>query len=109
TSAATTPASPATPPASPQPLDPSQLRDFLHVSESFRHAALLYLERLANPQLPSSHPSIQNLVNKALYYITSIDSSSGMAKFLLWPLFITGTECTADYHRSIIRQRCWEI
>ncbi|MCJ1366264.1 hypothetical protein MMC16_005392 [Acarospora aff. strigata] len=79
--------------------------DLLHISESFRHSALIYTERLAQPQLPSLHPNFQNLVAQAIYHMTSVKSDV----FLLWPLFITGTECVDEHHRSIIRQRCLHI
>ncbi|KAF2089933.1 hypothetical protein K490DRAFT_71645 [Saccharata proteae CBS 121410] len=84
-------------------------RDLLHISESFRYSALLYTERLAHPQLPSSSLNFQNLVAQALYHISQIGVKSCVNKFLLWPLFITGTECVDDSHRGIVRQRCIEI
>ncbi|SLM35197.1 Zn(2)-C6 fungal-type DNA-binding domain [Lasallia pustulata] len=80
-------------------------RDLLNISESFRYAALLYTERLAYPGLPSSHPNFQNLVAQALYYISNVKADV----YLLWPLFITGTECVDEVHRSMIRQRCLDI
>lgn len=79
--------------------------DLLHISESFRHSALIYTERLAYPHLPSLHPNFQNLVAQAIYHMTSVKSDV----FLLWPLFITGTECVDEHHRSLIRQRCLHI
>lgn len=80
-------------------------RDLLNISESFRYAALLYTERLAYPGLPSSHPNFQNLVAQALYHISNVKADV----YLLWPLFITGTECVDEVHRSMIRQRCLDI
>ncbi|KAI9832281.1 MAG: hypothetical protein M1819_004459 [Sarea resinae] len=93
---------------------PSHQRDLLHASEAFRYAALLYTERLAYPSLPSSRPNLQNLVAQALYHITSIaattpETPSPVDKFLLWPLFLTGTECVAESHRDIVRRRCMGI
>ena len=79
--------------------------DLLHISESFRHSALIYTERLAQPHLRSLHPNFQNLVAQAIYHMTSVKSDV----FLLWPLFITGTECVDEHHRSLIRQRCLHI
>ncbi|KAF2762091.1 hypothetical protein EJ05DRAFT_473022 [Pseudovirgaria hyperparasitica] len=92
----------------PITLDAPQ-RDLLHISESFRYAALLYIERLANPDLPSSAMVFQNLVAQALYHISHIGITSCVNKFLLWPLFIAGTECVDEHHRAIVRQRCVEI
>lgn len=79
--------------------------DLLHISESFRYSALLYTERLAYPHLPSTHPNFQNLVTQALYHITNVKSDV----FLLWPLFITGTECVSPGDRHLIRERCLDI
>lgn len=81
----------------------------LHISESFRYAALLYTERLANPTLPASAINFQNLVAQGLYHISHIGITSCVNKFLLWPLFILGTECVDPEHRAVVRQRCVEI
>lgn len=88
---------------------PTQLRDFGYVSEAFRYAALLYTERLACPNLPSSHTNFQNLVSQVLYYVTSLEPGSGAEKFLLWPLFISGSECVNELQQSIVRTKCREI
>lgn len=84
-------------------------RDMLHINESFRFSALLYTERLGYPLLPSSHHQYQSLVSQGLYHITSLDITSCVNKFLLWPLFIIGTECVDEGHRNIIRSRCVEV
>jgi hypothetical protein len=81
----------------------------LHMSESFRYAALLYTERLAHPAPPSSAFNFQSLVAHGLYHTSQIGVSSCMNKFLLWPLFIIGTECVEAEHRAMVRQRCIEI
>lgn len=96
------------PPLSPgsQNLVVSQnLPDIFNISESFRHAAILYCERLAYPDLPSSHPRIQNIVQMALRHISEVQSDV----YLLWPLFITGSECVLEEHRVMIRRRCTDI
>ncbi|KAF2239608.1 hypothetical protein EV356DRAFT_105258 [Viridothelium virens] len=87
---------------------PSQ-RALLHINESFRLAALLYTERLAYPSLPSSAPNFAGLVAAALDHIATIDASSCVLKFLLWPLFIVGTECVGEAQRQLVRERCVEI
>nr|POE46928.1 hypothetical protein CFP56_00260 [Quercus suber] len=84
-------------------------QDLIHINESFRFSALLYTERLGHPLLPSSHHQYQSLVSQALYHITSLDIASCVNKFLLWPLFIIGTECVDEGHRNIIRARCIEV
>lgn len=92
---------------------PAQLaaeqRDLLHISESFRYSALLYVTRLAQPFTPSSAPEFQQTVSLVLYHITALPITSCVNKFLLWPLFIAGTESVDAGHRDIIRQRCLEI
>ncbi|CAF9930267.1 MAG: hypothetical protein ALECFALPRED_004566 [Alectoria fallacina] len=80
-------------------------RDIYHISESFRYSALLYTERLAYPHLPSAHPNFQSLVTEALFHISNVQSDV----FLLWPLFITGTECVSEQGRYLIRERCLDI
>ena len=94
-------------PPSSAPSSPTEVnrRDILNISESFRHSALLYTERLAHPHLPSAASNFQSLVTKALTYIQAVKSDV----YLLWPLFITGTECVEESHRAVIRERCWEI
>ncbi|KAL2044179.1 hypothetical protein N7G274_002884 [Stereocaulon virgatum] len=83
----------------------SDRRDLYHISESFRYSALVYTERLAFPHLPSVHPNFQNLVTQALFHISSVKSDV----FLLWPLFITGTECVSEQSRYLIRERCLDL
>lgn len=87
----------------------AEQRDLLHISESFRYSALLYVTRLAHPFLPSSAPEFQSTVSLVLYHITSLPITSCVNKFLLWPLFIAGTEAVEAPHRDLIRQRCVEI
>ncbi|KAM0719717.1 hypothetical protein Q7P37_003850 [Cladosporium fusiforme] len=93
--------------------DPARLaaeqRDLLHISESFRYSALLYVTRLAHPFLPSAAPEFQQTVSLVLYHITALPITSCVNKFLLWPLFIAGTEAVDAGHRDLIRQRCIEI
>ena len=95
-------------PSTPTERDASQ-RDLIHINESFRYSALLYTERLGHPLLPSSHDQFQHLVSRALYHITALEVTSCVNKFLLWPLFIVGTESVDEGHRNIIRNRCREI
>ncbi|KAI9732094.1 MAG: hypothetical protein M1834_004190 [Cirrosporium novae-zelandiae] len=79
--------------------------DVSNISESFRYSALIYCERLAYPSKPSSHPDIQVWVRQALDYIQKVQSDV----FLLWPLFVTGSECVTAIDRQVVRQRCLDI
>ncbi|POR36783.1 Uncharacterized protein TPAR_03063 [Tolypocladium paradoxum] len=93
-------------PGSPSP---AQIRDLGSLSEAFRYAALLYTERLAGPSRPSSHTNFQNLVSQVVYYATSLDSGSTAEKFLLWPLFVAGSECVNELQQNIVRTKCRDI
>ena len=87
------------------PLTLDQKVDLSNISESFRYSALLYTERLANPTASSDDPKIQDLVERSLFYIREVKSDV----YLLWPLFITGSECVKEEQISVIRQRCLDI
>jgi hypothetical protein len=84
-------------------------RDLLNISECFRLAALLYTERLAHPDLPSAVDNFQGIVAQALFHIAEISEESCMVKFMLWPLFIIGTECIDDGHRESVKTRIISI
>jgi hypothetical protein len=111
----------ASPPSSPSPQSQTgqpttshaptsgQIRDLGSLSEAFRYAALLYTERLASPNVPSNHNNFRNLVSQVVYYATSLESGSGAEKFLLWPLFVAGSECVNELQQNIVRSKCREI
>ncbi|KAF2666824.1 hypothetical protein BT63DRAFT_473127 [Microthyrium microscopicum] len=79
-----------------------------HASEAFRHAALLFTERLAFPHIPPSSQQIQHLVSATLHHFSSIPESSALNKVLLWPLMVVGAECVQPRDRDVIRLRCGE-
>jgi hypothetical protein len=87
----------------------SQVRDLSSLSEAFRYAALLYTERLASPNVPSAHSNFRNLVSQVVYYATSLEAGSNAEKFLLWPLFVAGSECVNELQQNIVRSKCREI
>lgn len=91
------------------PPTPSQVRDLGSLSEAFRYAALLYTERLASPNVPSAHNNFRNLVSQVVYYSTSLEAGSSAEKFLLWPLFVAGSECVNELQQNIVRSKCREI
>ncbi|KXX78457.1 Heme-responsive zinc finger transcription factor HAP1 [Madurella mycetomatis] len=86
-----------------------QVRDIGALSEAFRYAALLYTERLASPNVPSNHNNFRNLVSQVVYYATSLEAGSAAEKFLLWPLFVAGSECVNELQQNIVRSKCREI
>ncbi|CAP73484.1 uncharacterized protein PODANS_2_8520 [Podospora anserina S mat+] len=87
----------------------TQIRDLNSLSEAFRYAALLYTERLASPHSPSTHNNFRNLVSQVVYYATSLEAGSSAEKFLLWPLFVAGSECVNELQQNIVRSKCREI
>lgn len=87
----------------------AQVRDLGSLSEAFRYAALLYTERLASPSVPSAHNNFRNLVSQVVYYATSLEAGSSAEKFLLWPLFVAGSECVNEMQQGIVRSKCREI
>ncbi|RAL14609.1 uncharacterized protein BO97DRAFT_404137 [Aspergillus homomorphus CBS 101889] len=94
--------SPPSSPPSQSKVAPQHLDDVINISESFRHSAILYSERLAHPDLPSGHPRIQHIVQRTMTHILAVQCDA----YLLWPLFVTGSECVLSSHRAIIRERC---
>ncbi|KAK4155953.1 fungal-specific transcription factor domain-containing protein [Chaetomidium leptoderma] len=97
--------------SAPPPQQPTggQVRDLGSLSEAFRYAALLYTERLASPNVPSNHNNFRNLVSQVVYYATSLEAGSAAEKFLLWPLFVAGSECVNELQQNIVRSKCREI
>ncbi|KAI0198998.1 fungal-specific transcription factor domain-containing protein [Astrocystis sublimbata] len=93
----------------PNSASQDQIRDLNFLSEAFRYAALLYIERLASPNIPSHHNNFRNLVSQVIYYATSLEAGSGAEKFLLWPLFVAGSECVNELQQNIIRNKCRDI
>lgn len=93
----------------PPPPTAAQIRDLSSLSEAFRYAAMLYIERLANPNVPSTREDFRNLVSQVVYYATSLESGSSAEKFLLWPLFVAGSECVIELQQNIVRSKCRDI
>ncbi len=93
----------------PNSTSQNQIRDLNFLSEAFRYAALLYIERLASPNIPSNHNNFRNLVSQVIYYATSLDAGSSAEKFLLWPLFVAGSECVNELQQNIVRNKCRDI
>ncbi|ORY71142.1 fungal-specific transcription factor domain-containing protein [Pseudomassariella vexata] len=87
----------------------NEIRDLGSLSEAFRYAALLYTERLASPNVSSNHNNFRNLVSQVVYYATSLEAGSSAEKFLLWPLFVAGSECVNELQQNIVRNKCHEI
>lgn len=90
----------------PKPgLTPSQNSDLHYISLTFYYATKLYLLRLRHPTLPSSVPYIQHLVQATLSQVENVRADV----YLLWPLFIAGSECVGHAERDRVRSRVAEI
>lgn len=85
-----------------------EMNHWAHACSVYRCAAILYLDRLAYPHLPSSHSVFQNTVRDVLDHVACIPSL-GLGGRLLWPLFVAGSECVVDGHRALIRERCLDM
>ncbi|KPI38420.1 uncharacterized protein AB675_12018 [Cyphellophora attinorum] len=95
-----------TPSPHPTPnLTPSQQADLHNLSLTFYHATHLYLVRLQQPNLPSASPQIHSIVQAALSEMEKVKADV----YLLWPLFIAGSECVGEMERARIRRRVAEI
>ena len=106
----TAPASPVTPTTSTRP---SFLHDVaaqeihrFHASNVYRYAAILYLHRLAYPDLPSDHYIFQDVVRDIIFHLGGVPSSAPLAKALVWPVFVTGAECVGEEDRKVVKERC---
>ena len=86
-------------------LSASQQSDLHHTSLTFYHAIHLYLARLSQPHLPSTHPSIQQHVHLTLTQSAKVQADV----YLLWPLFVAGSECVNECDRVLVRRRIDEI
>lgn len=95
--------------ACPEAAQEAGKREMEHINESFRYAALLYTERLGEPMLPSASAAFQQHVRAGMAHISALPVDSCVTKFLLWPLFLLGTECVDEEHRELIRARCIAI
>lgn len=85
-----------------------EMNHWLHACNVYRYAAILYLDRLAYPHLPSSHSIFQNTIREVLDHVACVPPV-GLGSRLLWPLFITGSECVVDAHKTLIRERCLDM
>jgi hypothetical protein len=86
-------------------LTPSQQADLHNLSLTFYHATQLYLVRLQQPAMPPSATHVQSIVQAALSEMEKVKADV----YLLWPLFIVGSECVGEVERARVRRRMAEI
>lgn len=87
------------------PLSMAQQQDVVHISMTFYFATQLYLLRLRHPSAPSASPQIQALVQATLTEVQKVKADV----YLLWPLFVAGSECTTAQSRESVLRRVREI
>ncbi|KAI5795068.1 fungal-specific transcription factor domain-containing protein [Geopyxis carbonaria] len=85
-----------------------EMNHWVHASNIYRYAAVLYLDRLAYPHLPSSHPIFQKTVLEVLDHVSCVPAGN-LGSRLFWPLFVTGSECVVEAHRALISKRCVDM
>jgi hypothetical protein len=76
-----------------------------HESESFRYAALLYMELLADPGGGGMPPHVQTLVMRLRYHVSKVEVELS----LLLPLFIAGLGPHIEQEYYLIPSGCWDM
>lgn len=97
----------ASPPSSPHSRAhaAAEANNWSHATNIYRYAAMLYLDRLAYPHLPSSHAVFQTTLRKLLDHVACVPTSAVISQKLLWPIFVAGVEAVLDSHRDAVRVR----
>jgi hypothetical protein len=79
---------------------------WLHVTEAYRFAIILYLIRLFElAKTEDIRDEVTWLAGQAFWHIQSTEDGTGYADQLLWPLFHTAIEIKDDARRQWIRVR----
>ncbi len=76
-----------------------------HESESFRYAALLYMELLAEPGGGGMRPHVQTLVMRLRHHVSKVEVELS----LLSPLFIAGLGPHIEQKYHLIPGGCWDM
>lgn len=82
-------------------------QDRHHVAEAWRHALLLYIERIFRRDRSRTRPrAIQQLARLTLNHIRCCRRTSQMQKQLLHPVFLAGSETGDEEMQSLVRGYC---
>lgn len=84
-------------------------RHRVHLTDAFRHGFLLHSLRLLDRYSTPSSPRVQNHVNAILDAAARLPAKSPLARRLLWPMFVAGTEAAAAHQHDYISIRADEI
>lgn len=76
-----------------------------HVSESFRCAALLYIEWLAFPRMAGMQPHVQTLVKRVLHHVSNVPTDVS----LLLPMFIAGLGPPTEQTCHLMGEGCLDM
>lgn len=82
-------------------------QDRHHVAEAWRHALLLYIERIFKWDRSRTQPrSIQRLARITLNHVRCCRRTSQMQKQLLLPIFLAGSETSDKEMQGLVRGYC---
>lgn len=82
-------------------------QDRHHVAEAWRHALLLYIERIFRWDRSQTRPrAIQQLARLTLNHVRCCRRTSQMQKQLLLPVFLAGSETGDEEMQSLVRGYC---
>lgn len=76
-----------------------------HVSESFRCAALLYIEFLTSTRMAGMQPRVQSLVKRVAYHVSTVETDVS----LLLPLFVAGLDDPAEQTCHLMGEGCLDL
>lgn len=85
------------------PMHTERGESWLHVTEAYRHAIVLYIVRLFD--LTSDEDEILWLTQSVFHHSKSTPASTGWADNILWPLFHAGLEFRDERRKQWLRER----
>ena len=75
------------------------------LGDAFRYASILRVLRFWDSWQTAHQPRVQQLVRKTLDAIATVPSSSSVAKRLLLPLFLAGSDALSPHQQDYVRLR----
>ncbi|KAJ3515293.1 hypothetical protein NM208_g14982 [Fusarium decemcellulare] len=72
------------------------------VSELYRLACLIQINKTLNPMLQDRSPLVQDLISQFISTLSAVPSTSPANNILCWPLFMAGMSSTATAHQRLI-------
>lgn len=92
-------------PNSPEAAAPLRQISSAHVSESFRYAALLYIECLNFPRVREMQPHLDSIVKRLVFHVSNIQTDVS----LLLPLFIAGLGSPSQQICHLMSEGCLDM